>query len=93
MPFKAANRRPTDDRAILGDVALAYRRARHAGDLNPQACDAAGDRHLELWPGTALFRFAASTRGAQLIANAVIVKPRWFWHRSEAWQPRGGCGG
>ena len=75
---------PPADRAILREVALAYRRARRAGDMDCPARDAAIDRYLELRPDTAQDRVAASARVAQLIANAVAVDPRWFWHGPDA---------
>ena len=72
------------DRTILHEVALAYRRARRAGDLDPNARDAAIDRYLERRPGAAQDRLAASARVAHLIANAVAADPRWFWHGTDA---------
>ena len=72
------------DRAILRDVALAYRRARRAGDMDRPARDAAIDRYLELRPAAAADRLAASARVGQMIASAVAVDPRWFWHGPDA---------
>lgn len=50
----------------------------------PPASNATIDRYLELRPGAAQNRFAASAHVAQLIANAVAVDPRWFWHGPDA---------
>ena len=53
---------PADDRVILRDVALAYRRARRAGGMDIAARDAAMDRFFELWPEAARDRLASNAR-------------------------------
>lgn len=46
---------------------------------NP-ARNAAMDRYFELRPKAASDPLAASGRVGQMIASAVAVAPRWFWH-------------
>ena len=80
MPAPVAER----DRAVLRDVALTYRRCRRAGLSELASRQAAERRYLELRPEAAADPLEASGRVGQLIANAVAVDPRWFWHGPDA---------
>ena len=68
------------DRALMRDVVLVYRRHRRAGSSELVSRDAAERRYLELRPESATDRLEASGRVGGMIANAVAVDPRWFWH-------------
>jgi hypothetical protein len=73
------------DRAVLREVALAYRRRlRMAGSSAAIAREGALAHHLELRRVARADRLGASARVAQLIVSAVAADPRWFWRGLDA---------
>lgn len=83
---------PEDQRAIMLEVALTYRRvgraAKAAGASPPEyreaAVNAAIRRYQELGPTAPVDRREASKTALLMIANAISVDTRWFWHGPDA---------
>jgi hypothetical protein len=71
---------PPSDRGVMREVALVYRRCQRTGLSELASRDAAARRYLELRPDAAGDPIEASGRVSQLIASAVTIDPRWFWH-------------
>jgi hypothetical protein len=79
---------PADKRAIMREVALAYRRvgrrATAAGAKPPEvehrAYEAARAKYLELDPDAPSDRLEASARVSEMIAFAIRADTEWFWH-------------
>jgi hypothetical protein len=84
-----------EQRKILREVALTYRRARRAGKGQNEAVDVAIVEYRRLNPYATgdSFRYAKTRQRAKLavsgevngmITAAINVNPRWFWHRPDA---------
>jgi hypothetical protein len=79
---------PEDKRAIMREVALAYRRegrratAEGAGppEMEHRAYEAARSKYLELDPDALADWLEASARVSEMIAFAIRVDTEWFWH-------------
>ena len=84
-----------EQRKILREVALTYRRARRAGKDQSEAVDAAiaeyrrlhpfatGDK-LSLCEDSPEAKLAVLGEVNRMIAAAINVNPRWFWHGPDA---------
>jgi hypothetical protein len=75
---------PEEQRKILREVALTYRRAQRAGKGQDEAADAAIDGYRRLSPHATGDKLAVSGEVNRMIAVAINVNPRWFWHGPDA---------
>jgi hypothetical protein len=90
---------PEEQRKILRAVALAYRRvmrapeepaltraeeARLARKRQSEALAAATAEYRRLSPGATEDKLAVSSEVNRMIAAAINVDPRWFWHGPDA---------
>jgi len=65
------------DKPLRREMAMAYRRAREAGEGDLMAREAAMAVYRRARPGEP--QLAASEWVAEMIASAVLVDPAWFW--------------
>jgi hypothetical protein len=75
---------PEEQRKILRQVALTYRRARRAGKGQNEAVDAAIPEYRRLSPFATNDTLAVSGDLNRMIAAAINANPRWFWHGPDA---------
>jgi len=75
---------PAHQRAILREVALAYRRAKRAGMAEHGCYEAALATYRRLDPKAAQDQIDASYQVGVMIAAAVNANVRWFWRGPDA---------
>jgi hypothetical protein len=75
---------PVEQRKVLRQLALTYRRARRAGKHQNEAVDAAIAEYRRLNPYATGDALAVSGEVNRMIAAVINVNPQWFWHGPDA---------
>jgi hypothetical protein len=73
-----------EQRKVLRQVALTYRRVQRAGKGQNDAVDGAIAEYRRLNPFATGDKLAVSGEVNRMIAAAINANPEWFWHGPDA---------